>query len=42
MNRDFGVFPDTVTGDALWRMRSSGDDLSKSREVDFFVIFPTE
>ena len=42
MNRDNEQFPDDENGDVLWRMVSNGDNLSKSREVDFPVIFPTE
>ena len=42
MNRDTKLFSRNETGDALWRMQSGGDDLSKPREIDFFVIFPTE
>lgn len=42
MNSDNEQFPDDENGDVLWRMASNGDNLSKSREVDFSVIFPTE
>lgn len=40
--RDFNQFPDDDNGDVLWNMHSDGDNLSKPREVDFSVIFPTE
>lgn len=42
MDRDYTQFPADENGDALWRMAEAGDDLSKLREVDFAVIFPTE
>jgi len=41
VQRDFANFPDDDNGDVLWRMHQHGDDLSKPREVDFSVIFPT-
>lgn len=28
--------------DALQRMKAKGDDLTRSRDVDFTVVFPTE
>ncbi len=42
MTRDYTQFPNDDHGDALWRMFRSGDDLSKPREIDFSVIFPSE
>lgn len=42
MTRDYARFPDDENGDVLWRMLEEGDDLSKPREIDFSVIFPTE
>lgn len=42
MARDYSRFPADENGDALWRMAEAGDDLTKPREVDFAVIFPTE
>lgn len=42
MNRNAAEFPDDDNGDVLWRMHCNGDDLSKPREIDFSVIFPTE
>jgi len=35
-------FPDDENGDVLRRMQSSGDDLTKSRDIDFTVVFPDE
>jgi hypothetical protein len=42
MNRDFKEFPDDSTGEALWGKKLNGDDLTKSREIEFTVVFPTE
>jgi len=42
MDRDFIGFPDDSTGEALWGKKLSGDDLTKSREIEFTVVFPTE
>jgi hypothetical protein len=42
MERNFNSFPDDENGDVLWRMQERGDNLSKAREIDFSVIFPTE
>ncbi|MFT7372148.1 MAG: hypothetical protein ACI9T9_000830 [Oleiphilaceae bacterium] len=42
MDRDFKEFPDDSTGEALWGKKLSGDDLTKSREIEFTVVFPTE
>jgi regulator of RNase E activity RraB len=33
------VFPLTENGDVLYRMASNGDDLSKSRNIDFATLF---
>ena len=42
MTRDFEQFPDDENGDVLWRMAQDGDDLSKPREMNYSVIFPSE
>jgi hypothetical protein len=42
MDRDFCIFPDDNTGDALWNMAMNGDDISRKRDVEFTVIFATE
>ena len=42
MNRDYAKFPDDENGDVLWKMLEQGDNLSKRREIDFSVIFPSE
>lgn len=42
MARNYEQFPDHENGDVLWDMAQNGDDLTKQREVDFSVIFPTE
>jgi len=42
MSRDPNKFPEDENGEVLWRMHSSGDDLSKIREVDFSVVFHEE
>lgn len=34
-------FPDDENGDVLRRMLRNGDDLTKPREVDFSVVFPS-
>jgi hypothetical protein len=36
------TFPDDANGDVLRRLQSHGDDLSRSRDIDFTVIFPDE
>ncbi len=36
------IFPSDENGDALRRMHEAGDDLTRSRDVDFTVVFPTE
>ena len=35
-------FPDDANGDVFRRMRDSGDDLSKPREIDFNHVFQKE
>ena len=35
-------FPGDENGDVLRRMRDSGDDLSKPRDIDFTVVLPGE
>jgi|SRR6185369_9144253 len=35
-------FPEDENGDVLRRMRDSGDDLSKPRQIDFTVVLPGE
>jgi hypothetical protein len=42
MNRNYAQCPDDENGDVLWRMLLDGDNLSKQREVDFSVVFPSE
>lgn len=42
MKRDYREFPDDDNGNVLWHMRSKGDSLTKPREIDFSVIFPSE
>lgn len=42
MKRDKAIFPDDENGDVLWNMMQQGDDLSKKRDIEFTVIFPTE
>jgi hypothetical protein len=42
MDRDYKEFPDDDTGEALWGKKLNGDDLTKSREIEFTVAFPTE
>jgi hypothetical protein len=42
MSRNYQQFPDDENGDILFNMAKDGDNLSKKREVDFSVIFPTE
>ena len=36
------AFPDDENGDVLRRMEATGDDLTRSRNVDFTVVFPNE
>lgn len=35
-------YPDDANGDALRRMDALGDDLTRSRNVEFTVVFPNE
>lgn len=42
MKRDYTDFPEDENGDALWTIFQRGDDMSKKRDVEFTVIFPTE
>jgi|SRR5215469_12304055 len=34
--------PNDDTGDALRRLEADGDDLTRARNIDFSVVFPTE
>ena len=36
------VFPDDENGEVLLRMQRDGDDLTKPRDIDFSIVFPTE
>jgi hypothetical protein len=36
------TFPNDENGDVLRRMEASGDDLARSRNIDFTVVFPDE
>lgn len=42
MNRDLSKFPTDPNGNMLWNMESRGDDLARSREIQFSVIFPDQ
>lgn len=42
MDRDLTLFPNDNTGDALWQMQQSGDELEKTREIEFSVLFPSQ
>jgi hypothetical protein len=42
MTSPTSIFPDDKNGDALGRMQSNGDDLTKARNIDFTVVFPNE
>ena len=35
------TFPDDENGDVLRRMQSSGDDLSRPRDIDLAIVMPT-
>jgi Regulator of ribonuclease activity B len=35
-------YPDDANGDALRRMKETGDDLSRPRDIEFTVVFPNE
>src|SRR5262249_18383418 len=37
-----GVFPNDENGRVLSRMQESGDDLSRPRDIEFTVIFPSQ
>ena len=36
------IYPDDDNGDVLRRLEGQGDDLTKSRNIDFSVVFPIE
>lgn len=36
------TYPDDANGDALRRMQEAGDNLTRPRDVEFTVVFPTE
>jgi len=36
------TFPNDENGDVMRRMQRDGDDLSKPRDIDFGVIFPSK
>jgi hypothetical protein len=42
MDRDLTLFPNDNTGDALWQMQQAGDELEKTREIEFSVLFPSQ
>jgi len=35
-------YPDDANGDTLRRMEVAGDDLTRSRETEFTVVFPNQ
>jgi len=37
-----GTFPDDENGRVLRRMQENGDDLTRTRDLDFTVVFPTK
>jgi hypothetical protein len=37
-----GHFPNDENGDVLRRMQQDGDDLTKPRNIDFTVVFPSQ
>ena len=39
---ELSAFPNDENGDVLRRMQANGDDLSKTRCIDFTVVFPSE
>lgn len=41
MDRNLTLFPNDTTGDTLWQMQQAGDDLDKTREIEFSVLFPS-
>jgi len=36
------IHPDDDNGDVLRRLEAKGDDLSRARDIDFTVVFPTD
>ena len=36
------IHPNDASGDALRRLESDGDDLSRARDIDFTVVFPND
>lgn len=42
IERDLTLFPEDETGNALWQLLETGNDLISPHEVEFSVIFPTE
>jgi Regulator of ribonuclease activity B len=42
MTRVCDNFPDDENGEVLRRMQGDGDDFTKSRDIDFSVVFPSE
>ena len=42
MARDLTLFPENNIGEALWKMLAEGDDLTKEREIEFSILFPSE
>ena len=36
------IYPDDDNGEVLRRMEGHGDDLTKARNIDFSVVFPSE
>lgn len=42
MNRNLTLYPNDNTGDTLWKMEQAGDDLTKIREIEFSVLFPSQ
>jgi hypothetical protein len=40
--RNLEQFPNDENGDVLWRMKQSGDNLSKAREIDFWAVFKSK
>ena len=41
MDRNVTIFPNDTTGDTLWQMQQAGEDLDKTREIEFSVLFPS-
>lgn len=42
MQRDLTLYPKDDNGDTLWHIAQQGVDLSRTREIDFSVVFPTK